>query len=843
VNPLVDRNWWGPVPNWRNQWTITSRVDHTFSENDRFYARYAQGDDTRFRYPFGTVPTTDGVAGTANNAAPNKSLALSWVRTFTPTLFNELLVTGSREHWVDSTGEPGVKYADQLGLPNPLNVAGWPGLYDTGLTGYYFETGNPQATAFTYYIVDDNVTKIKGRHELQFGVHFRLDQLNYLPDQQHPQGNHNWATGATGLYDPNSSRTNPLGTPFAGHNLANMFVGVMNYSNQFVRGYFYGRGREYALYFQDNYKVTPRLTLNVGLRWEYWPPFREKNNVLTTFDPEKRAAVLGQDLQTLYRIGATLPVIVDRWQSLGMKFMSYEEAGRSQGLMESTKRDFGPRLGFAYRAGDGAKGFVIRGGYRISYFPIPMYTWGQRMRQNAPTTSRFITSLTDAAQAPDGIGAYGLRSVPERIAGTNSRDAVQLSDPRGLTRGAPLASYFAPDQPDARVQDWNITFEKELMPDTVARVAYVGNRGSNLEQFYRFNENMPDYIWFATTGERLPTGEYSGVARRAYDQQVWGTIEEFRKSGWSNYNGVQLEFERRYSKGYGFQIFYNVGNSLAAGGQGYSGTSIIPELNQFMPGRVPTDLEERNRFLNYQRDTSVPKHRVRWNWVADLPFGRGKWLGHDASRMLDRLIGGWQIAGMGSLRSNYFSLPTGLYPTGTALEQYGYQYPIEDCRSGRCTPGYLWWNGYIPANQINSVDVQGRPNGVMGVPANYKAAAEPLIPWPAAPDRNDPMYQFFGTNTVWVTLKDGTLQRTTYNDGLHPWRQQYLPGVRSWSVDASLFKTIPVTERVNVRFNADFFNVFNMPGNPNTIASDGILSTRTSGVGARELQLSLRVSW
>jgi hypothetical protein len=95
---------------------------------------------------------------------------------------------------------------------------------------------------------------------------------------------------------------------------------------------------------------------------------------------------------------------------------------------------------------------------------------------------------------------------------------------------------------------------------------------------------------------------------------------------------------------------------------------------------------------------------VRWNWVADLPFGRGKWLGRNAGGLLDRLIGGWQIAGMGWLRSNYFALPTGIYPTGEKIEIYGYKYPIEDCTSGVCWPGYLWWNGYIPANRINSYD-------------------------------------------------------------------------------------------------------------------------------------------
>ena len=109
--------------------------------------------------------------------------------------------------------------------------------------------------------------------------------------------------------------------------------------------------------------------------------------------------------------------------------------------------------------------------------------------------------------------------------------------------------------------------------------------------------------------------------------------------------------------------------------------------------------------MNYRRDTGIPKHRVRWNWLVDLPFGKGKLLGRNASGLLDRIIGGWQLAGLGSLRSNYMSLPTGNWNlTGEPIKFYGYQYPIQDCTSGTCYPGYLWMNGYIPSNRINSVD-------------------------------------------------------------------------------------------------------------------------------------------
>src|SRR5262249_35434627 len=159
-------------------------------------------------------------------------------------------------------------------------------------------------------------------------------------------------------------------------------------------------------------------------------------------------------------------------------------------------------------------------------------------------------------------------------------------------------------------------------------------------------------------GLPLPTGEFANVARRPYDQQTYGTVEEFRKSGWSNYHGFQLELERRYAKGYAFQVFYNVGNLLAAGGEDFSATPIWLDAGPYLRGRVPADFDARNRLLSYQRDTSIPKHRVRWNWITDLPFGQGKFIGRDAHGFVNRLIGGWQAAGLGSLRSNYFALPT-----------------------------------------------------------------------------------------------------------------------------------------------------------------------------------------
>lgn len=854
---LLGSNWRGNAAGYQDSWTITGRIDHRITDNDRLFARFTKGDEHVFsqdwNLPMNADPSSplNNVAGSVQRRGPNKSLVLSYVRTFSPTLFNEVLATASNDLRWKGTGALGVKYADLMNLPNPLNVPGWPGIYDCGLSGYYFETDNTQGEPFTYFVVDDNVTKMYRKHEFQFGGHWRADRLNVLPDQQQPQGNHSFASLGTSLYDTSTSRLAPTALAYTGSNLANMFLGVMTYSNQFVRGYYYARGRNYAFYFQDNYKVTPRLTLNLGVRWEYTPAYREKNGFMVGFDKVQKAIVFGTPtIEEAYRIGMTLPVIVQKYQSLGAKFETYKEAGLPRELMYDNRKDFGPRIGMAYRVGDGARSFVVRSGFRMAYFPLPVRSWGVTMRSNTPTTARFYgNSYNNAARSPDGIQNYMMRSVPTVIAGLNSRNVVNLNDPvsvASLTRGSTSNLYFDPHQPTSVTRDWNFTVEKEIMQNTVARVAYVGNQGRNLSQTISENAAMASFVWYWTTRNPLPTGEYSGVATRSFDQKVYGSITRYARKGYSNYNGFQLELERRYTKGYGFQIFYVMGNNFTCTNMAELSGS-IPETNQFLPGEVPIDEDAMNRFLNYGRDTSIPKHRVRWNWIVDLPFGRGKPLLGNAGGILDRIVGGWQVAGIGSLQRGWVSLSTSYWPSKGSgkLEIYKYKYPIQNCTSGTCYPGYLYWNGYLPADRINSYDpVTGKPNGYMGVPANYEPYFAPLWPWPKTYDKNDPFYVngWYGGNNVWIPLNNGTIQRIAWG-GLNPMRNCYFQGNITWNLDASLYKRVSITERFALRLQGDFFNVFNHPNNPGPSGSTGILSTSSSGSSARQVQITARLIW
>lgn len=851
ANPLVDFNWYGQSISEDRHSSLVGRLDHRFSDKDIVYARFTLVKAPEF-YNSG-LPSLNNAAGAKTVIDSDRSGALSWTHTFSPTLFNELLASGRYRIGGGYSGTSTTVATDwfgQLGMPNPFGVRDWPNFPSSGtppglgLGNYGLTSPGVDRANETFYILDDNVTKIHGKHEFLFGAHVRDDLMNIHPNDA-GQDSFSFNTMATALYSPSASTpTNPAPTPQTGSNLANMYLGAATYQDSLVRQWYYLRGGEAALYFQDNYKMTSRLTVNLGLRWEYWKAYRDKNNILVGFDPSNHSIVLGTDLNTMYKAGASLPSVVSAYQDLGLKFETYQAAGLPQNLEHSRDKNFGPRAGFAYRAFDGKKAFVIRGGYSLSYFNMDQNSFVTNMNNNTPLTATFSYNPLDATQAPNGLPNYGLISAPTYIAGVNSSGAISLDQPRGITRGTAQISYFSPNLPDSRVHSWNLTLEKEVMSSTVARIRYVGNHSADLSQWYSYNQPTPDYIYYASTGQPKPTGAFANVALRPFDQQVLGTIQQYTNSGFANVQSADFELEHRFSHGYAYQVSYVLTNALATP---LFGT--VPATNQFLPGSVPTNYDQLNSFLNYQRDTSIPKHRIKWNWLIDIPVGKSKRFLGNAGPVLNKFVGGWQLAGIGTLGSTYFSLPTTNWNfTGEPVHLYGYQYPIQNCTSGACVPGYLWWNGYIPANQINSHDAQGRPNGYEGVPANYKPAVTPLIPWgstalPANAPANTNVSQYWDTNNVWIPLNNGTSQIVGYNSGLNPWRNQYLPSVWQWNQDASIFKNVRFGERIDLRFSADFFNVFNHPGNPSTVGGDGVLNTRTSGNPARVIQLGLRLNW
>ena len=177
------------------------------------------------------------------------------------------------------------------------------------------------------------------------------------------------------------------------------------------------------------------------------------------------------------------------------------------------------------------------------------------------------------------------------------------------------------------------------------------------------------------------------------------------------------------------------------------------------------------------------------------------------------------------------------------LQTYGKDTPVKNCTSGVCVDGYLWYNAYIPANLVNRVNSAGVCTGVCGVPSSYKPISSPIFPTPAdGGNRNDPAFNFYETNTVFVKLKDGSTIQTAMNTGLNPLRNQYFLGPFSYTQGANLFKNFPIREAVRLRVEMNFANVFNAQG-LNQPATYGISSLQTSAKAARAVTLGFRLYW
>jgi carboxypeptidase family protein len=846
VNPLVADNFFGPSPTNIDQRSLTFRGDHRLSDKDQIFGRYSHGlNDQMNRRAFQTAGnpiTMDNLWNRETYLEKSNTAMTSWTHTFSPRLFAETVGTVTLIDWQYSLNQPSAKQdiSAQLGTPNPFSVNGAPFLQNLGYNAVQFHGIVPRSQYTKVYSIEQNYTWVRQAHQIEFGGRFRQENLDTIPDRPN-QSTLNFDSLATSVY--NTATGTAYGAlPQTGDNAANFFLGIAtSYQQSRPPGNYNMHGKDESLYVQDNWKVRHDLTLNLGLRWEYLGPYIDGNGMTSVWDFPSKSLVKNVSIAQLVKSGYTTQPIADGYAGIGVKWTTPDKVGLPFNMVSVGKHDFAPRAGFAYNTRIGRRDFVLRGGYGLYHFPIPARTFSE-LRLNPPLQGSYSFSWNNAQQTADGLPNYFMRFAPTVIAGANSTNALNINEPPTVLPGVQITG-LSPNLETSRAHEWNLVLETEVMRNTVVRASWIGTAGRDLEMMQLFNTNpISNYVWYVNSRQPLPTGFYSNTARRTFDQTTYGDIRIYSKTGYSNFNGIQLEAERRYSRGLAFQLFYLMSNSASTGATPSQGgdftVNAINQPDRFLPGAMPDDLEKRIRFYRYSRDTDVPKHRVRWNLLVDLPFGRGKTFFGDVGSKLDRVVGGWQVAAYGTAQSRYWSLPTGNWGTLGTPETYGTQNKIQDCRSGTCIPGYLYYNGYIPANRIN---VAG---GVMGVPQNYKPSSQPIFPTPAdGGSPTDPNRSNYETNNVFVQLSNGTNQLVAYDTGLHPWRNQPRPGPWLSSSNASLYKSVPITEQVALRISLDAFNVFNQPGlvlpDPNT----GILSLRTSAQGARTLQYTARLTW
>jgi len=475
----------------RNQFSTVFdiRVDHRFSDKNFVFVRYSNNDVSSLSatspLPIKTVAglsidPQEGYAGQAPQVARNAQI--NYIRTFTPTL--QLNVAASYL-FVDNTS-----YPLNLGL-NPNTAFGQPGLNFSQNTSGLAHTTVTNGTNLGnggYFIPlqeKDNVYQIaggllytKGNQSIKIGTNVIRRKFSLLQDNA-GEGNFSFGNGFGGL-------------------LTGVYTNVTRNNTFYVPHY---QVWESGYYIQDDWHVLPKLTLNLGVRYDIFTPFTEEQNRISNFNPDTATILIaGQN-----------------------------GVGRTAGI-KTDYRNFAPRFGFAYSVSPKT---VIRGGYGIAFFPGNFASPANLKNQPFIATyggSCNAFAARSSACAPGYVYFGDGLPIPTASSATSLSGAIQAAEDLNYRN-----SYL---------HQWNIAIQQEIFGNTVT-FAYVGNAG-------RFLSDQVGDI-----NRALPSGRSTANARRfASVLPLVTTIQQLRSDGSSNYNAVQLSLERRFAKGFGYNANY-----------------------------------------------------------------------------------------------------------------------------------------------------------------------------------------------------------------------------------------------------------------------------------------------
>ncbi len=892
-DPLVTSNINIKNPNFTVEPNITFRLDHTFNENNRAYLRYTMNVNSNvgLRNNPGNEPATVAASVNGLNIPANASglatspsalyaAALGYTHVFSPTFFSETVLSQQwlREDNFASGPAPQTDFESELGLPNNFGEKGFPefsaSIYTQGGTFYQYGITGIISN------LDENLTKTAGKHQMQFGGRFRHERFGYLENQAYEHVD--FGAYATALENPSTGATTPAGFGNTGYSDADEFLGaVQDYIVNLQPPYIHFHDMEFDGYFQDNFHVARSLTLNLGVRYEAHPGPWVKDGTIDGFDLKNDALVLPASPASLIAGHYTTQAIISNILNDGGKIETPQQAGQPSNLLDNYNLMFLPRFGFAWQP-FGKLGTVIRGAYGRYLYPVPIYFSLVAPSQFAPFAGSYEESYIAAAQSPDSVQNYLLRSAQSTatspalgvpgVAGLNSANAVDSTSPTAIAPGINPVFMDTDDAPD-QVTQANFTIEQPFKGNSALRVSWNFAHDANLWNYYYFNNHPSQYVWEMKTGTAPPNGnvvgsnQYAATATGPFDQTTWGTnLREDQKTGWSTNNMLQANYQRLFHHGIAYQISYIWSKPMHTGGESgadgyvypsanyvYSaastmtspyGTVINPSLPPPQPaGTAPyAYYRALNNFEEYKTDIYFPKHEIKFNGIVDLPVGRGKWLLRGANRFVDELAGGWQVAGDGSVQSQSFTVGAGNWGPTNPLHVYKHGAPINDCRSGVCHKGYEWFNGYLAPTVISGNTCATTTAVVSGLPGNWTPYSSPID---TDCNKTDPAYKYYGQNEVSITLPGKAPTDIAFSPGsdINPYSRTVLNGPFNWSADASLFKVFPITERVNVRFNMDAFNVFNVQGQTNPNGTDGTQNFLSSYNVARQLQFTLRLNF
>jgi hypothetical protein len=829
-NPYIAQNFTSTYPNIQSSGTITAKWDQNISDKDRLSVRYTRASTHVAQEGGYYADPIDPLSGLGTSASDYQTtnVAVNYNRTISPNWLNELLVGVLREPDHHGTNADFTDWADKLGVPNPFSALGWPSLYvKTNSPSIYmdWDSDNKKQQHMTSETIEDNATWTHGKHTVQFGFRGRREQNN-IEELAQAQGSATFGPAWTTLYSPSSQSA----TFDTGDGFAELLLGLPDYLYaQYNRGFYYFRQTQLGLYANDKIKLGRRLTLNLGLRWDYFTPYSEaRNRIALPYAPDQVYGVLTTGNVKMEQIGGIPPTMLAAYANSGLTWQTANSIGYPSSLFKQIHHDFGPRLGVAYQLNHNT---VIRGSYGIFYVPEPLNLLLQSMRKTPPLNLKFITNPTLNANVSGGVSGsyYGLYPYMMAPASTDYLPPITVNVAGTQTvpaEGNSGETWDGRNWNDSRDQTWNITIEHELPKHTGLRLSYIGTYGGNLEQQYAVNDAEPNYNYTRRTG-LLPPSD-TNLLRGIKNWSFYAV----NHSGYSRDHSFQAELHRTFGNGVAFQAFYTFtrakttqdpsGGGLPSNsinGDTAGGGANVPQSNEVI-GEPTLTYAQRLR-LTYFNYTSIPPHRVTFNGIYALPFGKGKHFARNASTPLNYLIGGWQIATIGGWNSGYWmSLSSSLVQPGSVRIPASQRATLNI--SGSNDRYRQWFAGTYAGSGATNV------SGTLVAPVARLAG---------------PNCSGAYNGNLAVTLANGNCYNAAFSAVYNPAPRTNIIGPGAWNDDLSLYKHFTIGEKVDLRFAADAFNSLNHPTDNGPSSTTGLQDLAGQSNGPRQIQLSLRLSF
>jgi len=660
--------------------------------------------------------------------------------TISPTIVNEFRMAYTKQgNWFvpqtvgyDAASSLGLQYAKADVLPL-ININGG-GQCCAGLS-----PGTNAIYIENLYDPSDVITLIKGKHILHFGVEVLMGQGNTTPWGNLQSGNF--------TFSGNYTAQNGAATK-TGAGLADFLLGDVQQWSATNQAVSYARLKSPQLFVQDDFKVKPTLTLNLGLRYTATTGFTEIHNSIGGFDPNTPLS---------YPCPSTQFTNCSYQGSLGS--MWFAGQGNRNSLEKPIYNIFLPRVGFAW---SWRPNTVLRGGFGMYSYNFSQDTYGQGIGAGSLGTSTGNASDVNAGTGPQPLiylssSAATAASVLNYVVGSPSARVpytyLNLTSPSNQT-------YIPYNVPAGRINEWQLSIEHQFARDFMASLAYVGSHGSNLQ--------FPTDINQITS----PVGIAASSAAGGFIQAdrpfpAWGSLSGNNYNAISNYNALQAQVTKRYSNGLLFSanfVWSHFLDDQDSGGWGSRGGTQYWQI-----GNDPQ--------ANYGNSNFDIPIAFKGYASYELPFGHGKRYLNNGS-VVDALVGGWRISGTFMAQSgNPFTvvMNTNLNQTITGCGLGGGLGATAFAAGGDVINGCNWF-----------ANVVGNTNGPKTTAEWFNTSA---FVSPSAPTTANPGALFeFG------------------NEG-----RNSLRGPRLSVVNLSLAKRFSVKERFHLELRADFVNALNHP--------------------------------